>query len=241
MIGCTACADLDLNPPADASSETWFSNIEEFEFAANDLYRLDLWYWECNRAWHTDRWTDDWEQQGHGYEWSTGALMSTTGYVKTMWLNTYKAITRCNAIIANVEKQRGKLSEKQLDRFEGEARMFRACFLLLTCLPVFTFNTLFFDGSHSKPRNSVPNSTVVYPKRGSRLRKGFWRSKRGDLSIGRPSEQRNAQKSSRDGTARDLPELFLGRKELIVIRSLCSSRDLGNSSALNGIRQKTKY
>ncbi len=54
--------------------------------------------------------------------------MSTTGYVKTMWLNTYKAITRCNAIIANVEKQRGKLSEKQLDRFEGEARMFRACF-----------------------------------------------------------------------------------------------------------------
>ena len=128
MIGCTACADLDLNPPADASSETWFSNIEEFEFAANDLYRLDLWYWECNRAWHTDRWTDDWEQQGHGYEWSTGALMSTTGYVKTMWLNTYKAITRCNAIIANVEKQRGKLSEKQLDRFEGEARMFRACF-----------------------------------------------------------------------------------------------------------------
>lgn len=112
MIGCTACADLDLNPPADASSETWFSNIEEFEFAANDLYRLDLWYWECNRAWHTDRWTDDWEQQGHGYEWSTGALMSTTGYVKTMWLNTYKAITRCNAIIANVEKQRGNIIAK---------------------------------------------------------------------------------------------------------------------------------
>lgn len=143
VVGLSGCANLDLNPPAEASSETWFSTIDEFEYACNDLYRLDLWYWECNRGWHTDRWTDDWEQQAHGYEWATGGLMSTTGYVKSMWKNTYKAITRCNAIIANVERQRGKLSEKQLDRFEGEARMMRAMFygyltFLYGDLPLFT-------------------------------------------------------------------------------------------------------
>lgn len=127
VAGLTGCADLDLNPPADASSETWFSTTDEFEYACNDLYRLDLWYWECNRGWHTDRWTDDWEQQGHGYEWATGALMSNTGYVEKMWKNTFKAITRCNALIANVEHQRGKMSEKLLNRYEGEARFMRAC------------------------------------------------------------------------------------------------------------------
>lgn len=127
-ISLGGCADLDLNPPADASTETWYSNLEEFEFACNDLYRGDLWHWEYNRLWHTDRWTDDWDQQGHGYEWSTGALMPTTSYVKATWLRTYKGITRCNAVIANVEKQRGKLSDKNLDKFEGEARFFRACF-----------------------------------------------------------------------------------------------------------------
>lgn len=127
-MGMTGCADLDLNPLSGASSETWFSTPEEFEYACNDLYRTDLWYWECNRLWHTDRWTDDWDQQAHGYEWSSGALMSTTGYVKTMWLNTYKGITRCNNIITNAEKMRGKISDKQLDRYAGEAYMFRACY-----------------------------------------------------------------------------------------------------------------
>lgn len=127
-ISLGGCANLDLTPPADASSESWYSTIEEFEHSCNDLYRLDLWYWECNRLWHTDRWSDDWEQQGHSYEWCTGALMSTTGYVKTMWLNTYKGITRCNAIIANVNKKRGQLNDSKLDQFEGEARFFRACY-----------------------------------------------------------------------------------------------------------------
>lgn len=121
-----SCADLDLNPPADASSETWFATEDEFEYACNDLYRMDLWYWECNRLWHTDRWTDDWDQQGNKYEWNTGALMSTTTYVRTMWLNTYKGITRCNAIIANVAKRRGQLNDNLLDQYEGEARFFRA-------------------------------------------------------------------------------------------------------------------
>ena len=163
VAGLTGCANLDLNPPAEASSETWFSTIEEFEYACNDLYRLDLWYWECNRAWHTDRWTDDWEQQAHGYEWCSGSLMSTTGYVKTTWKNTYKAITRCNALIANVEKQRGRLSEKQLNKFEGEARFMRACFysyltFLYGDIPFFT-DYITVDQAYSMGR--TPRAEII--------------------------------------------------------------------------------
>lgn len=128
LLTLVSCANLDLNPPADASTETWYSTLEEFEYCCNDLYRKDLWYWEGNRVWHTDRWSDDWEQQGHGYEWITDAFMPTTDHTRTMWLNTYKGITRCNALIANVEKQRGILSDAHLDRYEGEAHFFRACF-----------------------------------------------------------------------------------------------------------------
>lgn len=127
-IALTSCADLDLTSPSDASSESWFSSIEEFEFACNDLYRPDIWYWECNRNQHTDRWTDDWEQQSYAYEWCCGALTSKTGYVGTMWLNTYKGITRANQIIEKAGESRGKLNDAQLDKYEGEARLFRAIF-----------------------------------------------------------------------------------------------------------------
>lgn len=127
-LATVSCANLDLDPPADASSETWYSSPEEFEMACNDLYRLDLWWWECQRAFHTDRWTDDWDQHGHGYEWNTGALVPTTAYVKQTWLRTYKGITRCNALVRNVAEMRGHISDRLLDQYEGEARFFRACF-----------------------------------------------------------------------------------------------------------------
>lgn len=127
-LGMSACADLDLSSPSDASSESWFSSPEEFEFACNDLYRPDLWYWECNRYCHTDRWTDDWSQQDHAYEWCCGTLNSSTGYVGTMWLNTYKGITRANLIISKAAECRGKMNDALLNRYEGEAHLFRAVF-----------------------------------------------------------------------------------------------------------------
>lgn len=159
----TSCADLDLNPLTDASSGTWFSSAEEFEYACNDLYRTDLWVWECNRAWHTDRWTDDWDQQAHSYEWISGAVMSTTDYVRTMWLNTYKAITRCNAIIAGADRQRGHLSDAVLDKYEGEALFFRGCFysyltFLYGDIPFFQ-DYITIDDAYAKGR--TPRSEII--------------------------------------------------------------------------------
>ena len=41
-IGLTACADLDLNPLANGSSENWYHDETEIEMALNDLWRPDF-------------------------------------------------------------------------------------------------------------------------------------------------------------------------------------------------------
>ena len=38
-VGLTACADLDLNPLSEGSSENWYHDATEIEMALNDLWR----------------------------------------------------------------------------------------------------------------------------------------------------------------------------------------------------------
>ena len=47
----TACADLDLNPLSEGSSENWYHDETEIEMALNDLWRPDFFpidaiYWD---------------------------------------------------------------------------------------------------------------------------------------------------------------------------------------------------
>lgn len=124
-----SCTNLDLNPPAEASVETWFKSEDEFDMACKDFYREAMWHLETRQnIGTTDRWTEDWMQRETGYDWMLGTLDGKTDWISTAWLNTYKAITRANAVIANAQKQRGIMSDAILDRFEGEARMFRAIY-----------------------------------------------------------------------------------------------------------------
>lgn len=126
----TGCHSLDLNPLSQGSSENWYSTEEEFVMALNDLYRPALWYWEANRLYHADRFSDDWNQREQQYDWIVGGVSSDTGYVETMWLNTYMGVTRANTILSSVRELRGsgRVSEDLLDRYESEASFFRACF-----------------------------------------------------------------------------------------------------------------
>lgn len=130
MLLTTGCRSLDMSPLSQGSSENWFSSPDEFVMALNDLYRPAIWFWEGNRLFHTDRWTDDWNQRDYGYEWVIGTLNSETSYVETTWLNTYKGITRTNTILSNVREMRenGGIGASMLDLYEGEACFFRACF-----------------------------------------------------------------------------------------------------------------
>lgn len=130
LLFFTGCQNLDLNPLSEGSSENWFANEDEFILALNDLYRPALWYWEANRLFHTDRFTDDWNQREYLYDWIAGTITSETNMVETCWSNTYKGITRANTVLANIQKarQEGKIPEATLLRFEGEAAFFRAAF-----------------------------------------------------------------------------------------------------------------
>ena len=74
----TGCVNLDLAPLSEGSSENWFTNEQEVTYALNALYNPDLWYYECCRLWHTDRWSDDWNQRTQLYEFVVGTLESTS-------------------------------------------------------------------------------------------------------------------------------------------------------------------
>lgn len=130
LLFFTGCQNLDLNPLSEGSTENWFANENEFVMALNDLYRPALWYWEANRMFHTDRFTDDWNQREYLYDWVAGTITSETSMVETCWSNTYKGVTRANTILTNVERarQEGSIPEATLLRYEGEASFFRAVF-----------------------------------------------------------------------------------------------------------------
>jgi hypothetical protein len=128
LLFFAGCQNLDLNPLSEGSTENWYSNETEITMALNDLYRPALWYWEGNRLFHCDRFSDDWNQRETLYEWVSGSITAETNMVETCWLNTYKGITRANTILSSLEKMKDVIPEEALERFKGEAYFFRACF-----------------------------------------------------------------------------------------------------------------
>src|SRR5699024_1963884 len=82
----TGCQKLDLDPLSEGSSENWYSNEKEIEFALNDLYRPDLWYVEGARVYNTDRFTDDWNQREYLYDYVAGTITSDWSDSKNTWI-----------------------------------------------------------------------------------------------------------------------------------------------------------
>jgi hypothetical protein len=128
LLFFAGCQNLDLNPLTEGSTENWYSNEQELTMALNDLYRGALWYWECNRLFHTDRYSDDWSQRDYIYDWIKDGYNGETGYVESMWLNSYKAISRANTILDHLDNAEGNLSDELITQFKGEASFFRAVF-----------------------------------------------------------------------------------------------------------------
>lgn len=124
----TGCVNLDLNPLSEGSSENWFSNEQEVTYALNALYDPELWYSECCRLFHTDRWSDDWNQRTQLYEFVGGTLESTTGHVTKAWAQHYKAIARANTVLNSLDKAKDTMSEEKIAQYAGEAKFFRAIF-----------------------------------------------------------------------------------------------------------------
>ncbi|MEL7586237.1 MAG: RagB/SusD family nutrient uptake outer membrane protein [Prolixibacteraceae bacterium] len=120
----TSCADLDLNPLSEGSSENWYSDDTEINLALNDLYREYLWDRESN--FEMDRMTDDWTQRQAINGFVEGTITSEWSVARDLWLNTYKGIARANTILNNLHKVASVIPGEKLAQYTGEAHFMRA-------------------------------------------------------------------------------------------------------------------
>ncbi len=121
ILTLTSCGTLDLNPLSDGSSETWNSNAVEIEMSLNGLYKDAFWMLD------QDDWNDDWLYRDAMTEITSSTINGQTGFVKTWWSNSYKAIARANIIIESVSKAGEILTKEQINRYTAEAKFVRAC------------------------------------------------------------------------------------------------------------------
>lgn len=128
MATALSCAKLDLNPPAAASSENWYSSADEVRISLNDFYRSTFYVIESE--WVMDRNTDDWSQRTNIYPFANGSVDASTAKsninIKTTWSYSYKNISRANRILAACDKLEGKYSADEINALRAEARFFRA-------------------------------------------------------------------------------------------------------------------
>ncbi|UCS92077.1 RagB/SusD family nutrient uptake outer membrane protein [Echinicola marina] len=120
LLGFSACADLDLNPLSEGSSEAWYSNETEIEMSVNDFYRSVFW------PSLSDEWTDDYTRREALTPITNATINGEWGTITSIWANTYKVIARANTVLANLDKVQGTVPQQTIDEFEGNARFVRA-------------------------------------------------------------------------------------------------------------------
>lgn len=153
-----SCANLDLQPLTEPSTGTWNSSEEEVRLSLNDMYRQYP-YEDLENTWNLDRRTDDWAQREQMYDVTGATLTSTSGIFVNVWLKSYKAINRCNAILISLEK----FKTKSADLLRAEARMFRAMFyarlvVLFGDVPFYT-NSITLDEARNMTR--TPKAEIM--------------------------------------------------------------------------------
>ncbi len=120
FFSIVACTDLNMNPLSEGSSENWYSDETEIVMAVNDLYRDVFWPLDA------DEWTDDWIARGTTTAITGGTLASDWSTSGNIWSNSYKAITRANTILENLDRSKDKIAEATLNKYTGDARFNRA-------------------------------------------------------------------------------------------------------------------
>ena len=94
----TACADLDLNPLSEGSSENWYHDESEIEMSLNDLLRPDFYPIDDLS------WDDDLLNRNGSNEITLGTMTAQSGAVSGRWTALYKAIARATKVIDALEK-----------------------------------------------------------------------------------------------------------------------------------------
>ena len=115
-VGLTACADLDLNPLSEGSSENWYHDATEIEMALNDLWRPDFFPIDGID------WDDDVLNRGASNEITIGTVTSQWKTSVSRWNVLYKAIARANKIVNALDKGSASgLREAKVNQYKGEA------------------------------------------------------------------------------------------------------------------------
>ena len=112
----TACANLDLNPLSEGSSENWYRDETEIEMALNDLWRPDFFPID------DITWDDDFLNRDGSNEITLGTVTSQWGESSTRWTSLYKAITRATKILNALEGGTvSGINESKVNQYKGEA------------------------------------------------------------------------------------------------------------------------
>lgn len=115
-LSLSACADLDLNPLSEGSSENWYHNETEIEMALNDLWRPDFFPID------DIRWDDDMLDRGSSNEVTLGTITSQWGTASSRWGVLYKSIVRAIKVIQALDNGTAQgVSEEKIDQYKGEA------------------------------------------------------------------------------------------------------------------------
>ncbi len=127
-----SCNDLDLQPLSEASTESWFTDQNQVEMSLNTLYLHQFWPMFKDdfggNIMAMDEATDDWTNRTKLVPFTDGTLNGdNSNFLKNTWSYSYKAVSRCNTILANIERSKDNLSTELYERYIGDARFVRAC------------------------------------------------------------------------------------------------------------------
>lgn len=122
-----SCDDLDRAPLAEGSVETWYSTEDEIVMSVNDLYK-DAFFPLKIDANGPDACTDDWMYREALNPVTGGTITGEWSVANNdYWLNSYKAITRCNTLLINLDRAAEKITPNTLAQYEAEVKFIRAC------------------------------------------------------------------------------------------------------------------
>ena len=88
VCGLGACANLDINPLSEGSSENWYSDETEIQMSLNDLWRPD--FFPIDEVF----WSDDVLFRDGSNEITAGTMTSQSSTPSTRWSTMYKGISK---------------------------------------------------------------------------------------------------------------------------------------------------
>ena len=126
----SSCESMDMTPPAQASSESWYSDETELKMAVSEFYILGYWKdpLESSEQW-TDNFTYRQQNRNPGSNGTVldGTLNGQQWEVYNLWQQSYKLIARANTFLNRCGKAEGTMTAEKYYGYVGEALFCRAC------------------------------------------------------------------------------------------------------------------